>query len=108
MPRPNSEPGVDLRRVPRIVFRKLGREDAFGQAWHPAETGEEALIEIDPTITKLKRLEIAIHEALHIAHFPLPEIIIVRAARYVAKVVWSMGYRADEELQNGRYIPRKD
>lgn len=96
MPRP-----VDLRRAPHIVFRKLGRENAYGQARHPDfavdERIENPLIEIDPRTKGMKRLEIAAHEALHIANPGATESAVKRGARYIALVLWHLGYRADDE-----------
>lgn len=108
MPRARSEQGgIDLRKLPKIVFRKLGREGADGQAHHPIYQDMRAVqptLEVDHTRMKgRQRLETILHEALHLAVPAMPEYVVRYAARYLSMVVWHTGYRADEEKQDGRF-----
>lgn len=104
--------GIDLRKLPDIVIRKLGREDSHGLASHPMFSEitplTHPLVEIDRATKGLKRLEIAIHESMHVAIPALPESIVRYSSRYIAKVVWRLGYRADEEWQNEEFTSRKE
>ena len=108
MPRARSEQGgIDLRKIPRIIFRPLGREGADGQAHHPAYqdvSQVEPTLEVDHTRMKgVLRLETIIHEAFHLAVPAAPEYVVRDASRYIARIVWHTGYRADEEWQNGKF-----
>ena len=67
--------GVDLRRLPNIVQRPLGKEQAYGfaaQLLH-GDAGEPPFegpptIWLDPSYDGTRRgLEVALHEALHLA-----------------------------------------
>lgn len=82
------------RRTPKIVYRKLGNEWAWGQA-HPHQN--PPLIEIDPRLGAKRMLEVICHEALHIA---LPDLVgkkgeaeIDRLGKAVSDVLWKDGYR---------------
>ena len=76
--------GVDLRRLPRIVRRKLGKENADGQA---IETMDEVILEYDSRLTGRRRLETILHEALHLACPWMNEHQVLRTARYQAMVL---------------------
>lgn len=93
---------IDLRKIPKIVFRPLGKHGADGLAW------TDQTLEVDCRLENCARLETIVHEAMHMALPWLPEKFILRASRYIAKVVWHMNYRADEGEQDARFIPRKD
>lgn len=108
MPRARGEPGGgDLRRLPFIVFRKLGKQTADGQAHHPLYqetiTLPHLILECDPRQKGRMRLETLIHEALHLAVPALPEKVVSYAARYVARVLWHLQYRADEDWHEEHY-----
>lgn len=52
---------------------------------------------IDSRLTGRARLEIEIHEALH-AEFPqLSEETITEAGKDLARILWALGYRIDDE-----------
>lgn len=93
---------IDLRKLPKIVFRPLGQHRADGLAW------TDQTLEVDCRMENRDRLETIIHEAMHMALPWLPEKFILRAALYIAKVLWHMEYRADEGEQDARYLSRKD
>jgi hypothetical protein len=97
----------DLRKLPHIMFRKMGREDADGQAINQAFSGQSKvahpIVEVDPRTKNKKRMEIFIHESLHHVFPALPEHEILSAGRYVARVLWHMQYRADDDWQEEHY-----
>lgn len=82
------------RKKTKIVYRKLGNEWAWGQAW---QDPENPIIEIDPRLGARKHLEVLCHEALHIS---LPELQdaegeakIDRIGKEVSEILWRDGYR---------------
>lgn len=100
---------IDLRRLPRIIERPLGREQAHGMAaqlLHSSTGGDprdylpewdgQPTIWLDPTLPARAHLETAIHEALHLACPWMFETVVTQTARYLAMVVWKLGYRRDE------------
>jgi len=92
---------IDLRRMPKIIRRPLGRERAYGFAMQRlhGDAGEppfedEPTIWLDPTYDGTRRgLEVAIHEALHLACPWMFETVVTQTARYLAMVLWRLGYR---------------
>lgn len=101
---------VDLRRMPRIIERPLGREQAYGmsaQLLHSSPTGDapdylpewtgEPTIWLDPKWRgRREELETALHEALHLACPFMYERVVTMVARYLAMVCWKLGYRREE------------
>lgn len=89
------------RKTPRIIYRYLGKEWAWGQA----QTHGKPLIEIDPRLGAKRMLEVLCHEALHIAlphltdHPPKSkayakgEAEIDRLGKALSDVLWKDGYR---------------
>ena len=60
---------------------------------------EQPILEIDTRLKGRVRLETIIHEALHLACPFMPEIVVLRVARYIAMIVWHLEYRrAGEEI----------
>ncbi len=76
----------------KVNHRKLGREKAYGLA-HV----DEQLIEIDTRLKGRHRMEITIHEALHILYPADTEAQVVRKSKRLTKVLWDMGYRRIEK-----------
>ena len=64
------------------------------RAYHNAARSIEAVEE---------DLETIIHEALHLAVPALPERVVGYASRYIAKILWHLQYRADEDWQEEHY-----
>lgn len=84
---------IDLRQIPEIVIRKLGKEDSWGQAYSP-DFGDPAVkIEIDSRIKKRHRMKIILHESAHIALPGLSEENIIKLANYQSMILYHMGYR---------------
>jgi len=93
---------IDLRRLPHIVRRPLGRHGADGQAYHALFTPNSTepippTIEIDSRLTGVRRLEIMLHELDHLLHPARPEAAILRENRYLARVLWACGLRFEDE-----------
>lgn len=85
---------MSRKKKPRIVYRHLGKEWAWGQAH---QDPNDPLIEIDPRLGARRHLEVLCHEALHIA---LPDLVgdkgeaeIDRLGKEVSDVLWRDGYR---------------
>lgn len=51
---------------------------------------------VDRRLTGRARLETIIHEAVHAENPKLPEHVVERTARSVARFVWRLGYRVVE------------
>jgi hypothetical protein len=96
---------IDLRRLPRIIERPLGRERADGMAAQllHSDAGDARPYpgtDGSPTLwldTKLRgtraELETAVHEALHLAAPFLFEPVVLATGRYIAMVLWRLGFR---------------
>lgn len=90
-----------MKNKPKIVERKLGREQAWGQAFPYAARPK---IEIDPRLSARRHLEVMCHEALHIAMPHLTdtgdkaedakgEAEIDRIGKVIADALWRGSYR---------------
>jgi hypothetical protein len=79
----------------KVVWRKLGREVAWGQAhFDPAHP----LIEVDPRIGAKRQLEVLCHEVLHITLFPddlspATEKLVDAAGKKLCETLWKQNYR---------------
>jgi hypothetical protein len=82
--------GKRRRKVPRIVRRKLGREQAYGQCVH----GER--LEVDARLRRLRELNTVVHEALHWADPDMSETKVLRVASLVGRILWADGWRRVE------------
>jgi hypothetical protein len=80
--RRKSKPAV------KVVWRKLGKERAWGQA-----TIGENLIEIDPRLGAKRQLEVLCHEQVHLTFPHLPEAEVDRAGKDLARLLWAENYR---------------
>jgi predicted SprT family Zn-dependent metalloprotease len=79
---------MSKRQKVKVVYRKLGREAAWGQAF----IGEDR-VEVDPRLGALRQLEVIIHEVCHICHPEMTEKEVDRTGKTIAKVLWSENYR---------------
>jgi hypothetical protein len=93
---------LDIRYLPKIIRRPLGREKALGQTWHPMLTKvgpyEQVTIEIDNTHHGMGRLDTEIHECLHLLYPSLSEEEVLRGGKWLSKVLYSIGYRLPEDF----------
>lgn len=98
--------GVDLRMLPDIVERPLMRHSADGLAWQQLHTGpgeqppDRPLIEIDSRLSGRAKLETVIHEAMHLTFPWMMEYAVAKSARYIAMIVWKIGYRLEDERED--------
>jgi len=74
----------------KVIYRKLGKERAWGQA-HIDEPG--GLIELDSTLKGAKKLEILLHEILHILNPEWSETKVIKQSKKIKKVLWNQNYR---------------
>ena len=51
------------------------------------------MILLDRRLPPFLRLETTVHEALHLADWQMSERKVTTRAHYIAKVLWSQGYR---------------
>jgi hypothetical protein len=84
----------------KIVYRKLGKEQAYGIA------SSDGVIEIDERLRSKKHLEVLIHEILHILNPKDSENTIIKKSVTLTKILWKEGYRRidqsdHEPLQDG-------
>jgi hypothetical protein len=78
-------------RRPKVITRKLGRERAWGQCHYDPTS---PTVEIDPRLGAKRKLEVLIHEAVHLFFGPdLPESKVDAAGKYIRDVLWSQNYR---------------
>ena len=84
----------------KIVYRKLGKEQAYGIA------SSDGVIEIDERLRSKKHLEVLIHKILHILNPKDSENTIIKKSVTLTKILWKEGYRRidqsdHEPLQDG-------
>ena len=84
----------------KIIYKKLGREQAHGIA------ESDGNIYLDPRLKGKKHLEICLHEVLHLLNPNDSELAIIKKSITLTKVLWKEGYRRvddtnDEPLQDG-------
>lgn len=75
-----------MNKVRRIHHKKLGHR----KAWGVAEFDE---IWIDPATMGRKRLEIYIHETLHVIFPNLSEDEVVESSKELTRILWGQNYR---------------
>jgi hypothetical protein len=84
----------------KIIYKKLGREQAHGIA------DSDGIIYIDPRLKGKKHCEILIHETLHLLNPTDDEKAIIRKSVTLTNILWKENYRRvddtnDEPLQDG-------
>lgn len=77
---------------PRVITVKLGRERAHGMAFY-----KQNLIALDARLHGLPKLEVLIHEWVHIFDWCIPEKIVNDFARKLAVFLHKHGVRIIEE-----------
>jgi hypothetical protein len=83
-----------------IVYRKLGKEKAYGIADHNTNT-----LEIDSRLIGKKHLEILLHEGAHLLLPEMNEEGIVRLSASLTRLLWEEGYR---RIDNRDVLPLQD
>lgn len=81
-----------------LRFTRL-RGGAAGWAYLPDHKNPKLprKILIDERLKRRTRLETILHELLHVSFPTVSEEHITEAGRDIARVLWSLGYRADDE-----------
>lgn len=77
-------------RKVKVIWRKLGRERAWGQA---TQDPSNPSIEIDPRLGAKRQLEVMCHEQLHISFPGLSEREVDRAGKELCRTLWGQNYR---------------
>lgn len=72
----------------KIIETKLGRAKAWGMAH-----ADDNIIEIDPRAKGRKRLELLIHEALHLLNPTMSENEVIRQSKKICLTLWTDNYR---------------
>ena len=72
----------------KVVWRKLGKEKAWGQA-----TIGAGLVEVDPRLGAKRQLEVLVHEVTHLAHPSMTEAEVDRTGKMISRVLWAEHYR---------------
>lgn len=80
------------KKQPKIVERRLGREQAWGQFWF-----QKNLVEIDPRQLSKHYLNTVVHEHLHAAYPKMSEREVIRGAKIITRAVWACRYRKIEK-----------
>jgi hypothetical protein len=75
-----------------VVHKKLGREHAWGMADHAHRT-----IWLDPRLRGKRRLEITVHELMHLLYAKESEENVDHAGRLIARILWREGWRKIEK-----------
>jgi hypothetical protein len=81
----------------KVIEVKLGRERAYGQAHL-----DENIIEIDKRLTGRKRMEIIIHEAMHLLNAEMTEEEVIRQSKAICQTLWKEHYR---RVDNDKGLP---
>ncbi len=84
----------------KIIYKKLGREQAHGIA------ESDGVVYLDSRLKGKKQLEIILHECLHILNPMDDENAIIEKSVTLCKILWKEGYRRvdnsnDTPLQDG-------
>jgi hypothetical protein len=74
-----------------IIRRKLGKHRAHGQAH------DDGTIEIDERLTGLAKMQVLIHEWLHVFEWALPEKVVDQMSRKLALFLHKNGARLVEK-----------
>lgn len=77
-----------------LVFEKLA-DGYFGFCDHPERLGKK--IRIRPDQGELEMLDTLLHEMGHAAYWDMKEEAIDEAATDIAKALWRLGYRRQQE-----------
>lgn len=81
----------------KVIESKLGRNKAYGLAHSDDNT-----IEIDSRLTGRKRLEIVLHECLHLLNPNMSEEEVIRQSKKMCLTLWKLNYRS---VDNAKGLP---
>jgi hypothetical protein len=83
----------------KVIYRKLGREQAHGIA------ESDGVVYIDSRLKGRKKMEILIHELLHLQNPLDDEETIINKSVTLCKILWKEGYR---QVDNSNDVPLQD
>lgn len=72
----------------KVLYSHLGQYKAVGLAWK-----EDRVIAIDKRLKGISKIDVSIHELLHVLFPELSEEQVTKSASEMAKVLWDMGFR---------------
>lgn len=72
----------------KVQEKKLGRQNAWGQAWHEIQK-----IELDPRLVGKAHLDTIIHEIMHLQNPEWSETMVIKKSRQMTNVLWKLWYR---------------
>lgn len=72
----------------KVIESKLGRNKAWGMAH-----ADDNIIEIDTRLKGIKRLEILLHEALHLLNPDMEEDDVILQSQKICLTLWKLNYR---------------
>lgn len=75
-------------RIPKIIYRLLGREQSYGQF-----SKDKNLVEIDSRLRGKKLFEITHHESLHAYDYNMTEEEVRKMSRFITEIFWREGWR---------------
>lgn len=76
----------------RIHFKHKRNRGVWGLAFP-----EEFRIEIDPELEPKTKMDIGLHEGLHVLFPYLPEDVVDNAGKTLADLLWRLGFRLKDE-----------
>lgn len=90
------------RRRIKVVYKKLGRANAWGLAY-----SEGNLVELDNRLKGKKHLEILTHEVIHLLLPDASEEEVEHISINLINILWKEGYRRvdgsmEDPMQDGR------
>lgn len=90
------------RRRIKVVYKKLGRANAWGLA-----DDTNRVVELDERLKGKKHLEILTHEVIHLLLPDASEEEVEEISINLTNILWKEGYRridnsAEDPLQDGR------
>ena len=90
------------RRRIKVVYKKLGRANAWGLAYSAGN-----VVELDERLKGKKHLEILTHEVIHILLPQASEEEVEHISINLINILWKEGYRridssTDDPMQDGR------
>jgi len=90
------------RRRIKVVYKKLGRANAWGLA-----DDTNRVVELDERLKGKKHLEILAHEVIHLLLPEASEEEVEEISINLTNILWKEGYRridnsAEDPLQDGR------
>ena len=84
-----------LGKTWRVIFSR--RKSEYGKIESPTKKGKRIILPPPHTVTPEEELCTAIHEALHACMWWLDEEYVDDISRCLARFLWRLGYRKEDE-----------